>query len=321
MNDITVQNRQLPETIEELAQYSLIGRDALASVRAKINAMEKAGMAKAVIELTRSEAQDMADNVTMAEVRLGEILKAIPKATTNHKSQILEIGRRDDFLKPKSEVIKAIGISQTTAERFQKMADHEDVVREAMAEARENDDIISRSQVLRKIAEAEHKPHVSHNSGNNEWYTPIEIIETARLTMGSIDLDPASSDIANETVQAKAYYTAEDNGIEQEWYGNVWLNPPYSTDLIGAFADKLADEIWNIDQAIVLVNNATETEWFGTLVDLSDAICFPRTRIKYNAPDGKKNSPLQGQAILYYGEQKEEFVEKFSVFGWCAYPV
>ena len=100
-----------------------------------------------------------------------------------------------------SETLKEIGIEQKTAERFQKMADHEDLVREAISEARENDDIISRAAVLRKIEEAK-KPHVTHNSTDNEWFTPSQYIEAARSVMGSIDLDPASNDFANETVKA-----------------------------------------------------------------------------------------------------------------------
>lgn len=166
------------------------------------------------------------------------------------------------------------------------------------------------------IADVQKRPHVAFNSGNNEWYTPIEYIEAARKAMGSIDLDPASSDIANKVVKAGTFYTAETNGLDKRWGGNIWMNPPYSSDLIGKFVDKLVEERENYNQAIVLVNNATETEWFNKIVSIASAVCFPKGRVKFYMPDGKTGAPLQGQAIIYIGDNIKAFMDAFSLFGW-----
>lgn len=168
------------------------------------------------------------------------------------------------------------------------------------------------------VREVKNRPHVANNSGNNEWYTPSVYIEAAREVMGTIDTDPASSEVANQTVKASTYYTAETNGLEHDWTGNVWMNPPYASDLIGKFADKLLEQRTSYAQAIVLVNNATETEWFAKIASISSAVCFPRGRVKFYSPDGKIGAPLQGQAIAYIGDDTDSFVDGFSRFGWVA---
>lgn len=166
--------------------------------------------------------------------------------------------------------------------------------------------------------EIQAKPHVAYNSGNNEWYTPQEYIRAARRVMGDIDLDPASSDRANETVGAATHYTAQDDGLRYLWQGRVWMNPPYSSDLIGRFCAKLVGhyEDGDVQEAIVLVNNATDTAWFQQLLGACAAVCFTRGRVRFIDMAGNPSgAPLQGQAVLYFGPDSELFVAEFSRFG------
>ena len=164
------------------------------------------------------------------------------------------------------------------------------------------------------------RPHIANNSGENEWYTPAGYIEAARETMGSIDVDPACSEIANKTVKAKKFYTKETDGLTKKWTGNVWMNPPYAQPLIKHFCDAFCVKVESgeIKQGIVLVNNITETITGQKLMNASNAICFPAGRIQFLDKEGSpKGAPLQGQMILYFGGNKNNFEKQFSQFGIC----
>ncbi len=80
-----------------------------------------------------------------------------------------------------------------------------------------------------------------NSSESFEWYTPGEYVEAARAVLGGIDLDPASSELANETVRATEFFTEEDDGLSRQWRGRVWLNPPYGR-LCPGFVAKLSAE-------------------------------------------------------------------------------
>lgn len=160
------------------------------------------------------------------------------------------------------------------------------------------------------------KPHVSQNSGDNEWYTPQSYVNAARDVLGKIDLDPASSEEANKVVKAENIFTAADDGLKRDWAGKLWLNPPYTSDLVGKFIEKLAASVESgkVTEALVLVNNATETKWFARLVSISSCLCFPTGRVKFWHPS-KSATPLQGQCVAYVGKHDKNFHTSFKAFG------
>ncbi len=160
--------------------------------------------------------------------------------------------------------------------------------------------------------------HRTKGTGENEWYTPAEYVKAARKVLGSIELDPASSDTAQETVKAERYFTADVDGLAQAWRADtVFLNPPYSQPAIWDFIDRLVLELiqGNVGSAILLTHNYTDTAWFHRAGEVASAICFTRGRIKFVDADGNKCAPTQGQAFFYFGDNERVFAEEFSAFG------
>jgi len=136
--------------------------------------------------------------------------------------------------------------------------------------------------------------------------------------MGDIDIDPASSEIANQTIKAKKYYNIKDNGLIKSWEGRVWMNPPYAQPLIVEFSETFVRKYkaGEIKEACVLINNATETAWLQMMLEISDVICFIKGRIKFIDTEGNASgSPLQGQLILYFGNNNKKFINEFNQFG------
>lgn len=175
--------------------------------------------------------------------------------------------------------------------------------------------------------------NILHSSENNEWYTPLEYIELVYAVMVTIDLDPASSEKANEIVDAEKIYTIETDGLahQDEWEGRVFLNPPY-----GKTARKSNQDIWTsallrayhkglVKEAIALVNAVPDRNWFKPLWDFP--ICFCYDRIKFLDENlVPQTSPTHPNAFVYlpshYDEElaTEDFFAKFSSIGHVVFP-
>lgn len=233
--------------------------------------------------------------------RAGELLEQIePQSNANLKQNRTEVTHRS--------------VSRTSAAREAGLSEHQQ--KQAMRLSRiPEDEFNERVDSVKPPTMTElSTPHVTKNSGNNEWYTPHEFVDSVKVVLGKIDLDPASNEKANTIIKAETFYTEDDDGLSMEWGGRIFMNPPYSSALIKAFCDKFVNS--KIEEGIVLVNNATETGWFQSLLSKSDAICLVEGRIKYlDDTLSAANTPLQGQAFLYFGNHVTKFSKEFKSHG------
>ena len=295
-------------------------RRALETAKSLDDVLQIRDQARAVETFVKAAKESLAVSNQASEIKVraerkaGEMIAGMKKAKPGPKKITDSVSANS-----KQQQLESIGLQERQARRFEEMARVPDDKFEELASA-EKATAEEREITSRSIQEAAKKPHVSNNSGENEWYTPACYIDAARKAMGSIDLDPASSKVAQETVSANDFYTVEDDGLSRGWFGNVWLNPPYSKGLIEKFAGKLAAHVENgdVSQAVLLVNNATDTLWFQDVGSMASAFCFPQGRIKFNDTSGRpRNTPIQGQAFMYFGGRWKTFVKQFRGFGIC----
>jgi len=159
-------------------------------------------------------------------------------------------------------------------------------------------------------------------TGEFEWYTPTEYLDSVKKLFGRITLDPASSEIAQRLVDADKYYTAQQDGLTFPWEGKVFLNPPYAMPYIKQFVSYLIAEYKSgrVDEAILLTNAATDTSWYDLAVGAMTAKCDTTGRISFleniQGDFLPRTSPACGQTFFYFGPNRIEFAEEFRKHGW-----
>jgi len=145
---------------------------------------------------------------------------------------------------------------------------------------------------------------------NDEWYTPAGIIRS----LGEFDLDPCTSiEAYNINHSAKKYYTAIDDGLSNEWFGRVWLNPPYSYPLIKDFMVKMAVH----NHGMALIFPKVESKWLqDTVLESATAVKFLYNRIKFIKRDGSiGGQPRNCSMLIAYGESDADILRRNELKG------
>lgn len=194
-----------------------------------------------------------------------------------------------------------------------------------------------------------------HSMDSDSWYTPSVYVEAAREVMGGIDLDPASHEEANRTVQAALFFTEADDGLTQPWAGRVFLNPPggrvkeFWIKLMSTYgwpSPRDGDALRRMPQAIWIGYSLEQLQTLqrtGWSTPLHFSLCVPSQRIAFVENDAKRlarlakidaenviraakgeplkrrsdkaDSPSHANYITYLGAHKEAFARAFSPFG------
>lgn len=140
-----------------------------------------------------------------------------------------------------------------------------------------------------------------------EWLTPPELV----IKLGDFDLDPCSP-INAPFFHAKNNFTISDDGLSKNWFGRVYLNPPYGRGM-GLWLEKLKLH----GNGIALIFARTETKcFFEHIWNNADAILFVKGRIRFYHISGiQAGTPGAPSVFIAYGKENGEALKNSGIEG------
>lgn len=127
------------------------------------------------------------------------------------------------------------------------------------------------------------------SSERQDWATPPSFLEWLEERFGFIpDLDAAAS---ADNHKAPLYFTEDQNGLFQEWFGKVWINPPFGSALPSwidkAILESRRDEV---ECVFCLIPARTDTKYFHEKIARhASHIYFVKGRFEFRFDSAIKN--------------------------------
>ena len=130
---------------------------------------------------------------------------------------------------------------------------------------------------------------------SDEWSTPQDLFDKLNEEF-KFTLDPCAT---AENAKCKKYFTAEQNGLLQDWGGEtVFCNPPYSK--IGKWVEKAYRE-GHKDGTVVclLIPARTDTKYFHRFILHRSEIRFLKGRLRFSG--AQYNAPFPSMVVIFRG--------------------
>lgn len=150
--------------------------------------------------------------------------------------------------------------------------------------------------------------HQSQKSESKVWLTPPDLL--ARL--GRFDLDPCAVSYPRPWPTADNHIALPDDGLAANWFGRVWLNPPY-----GAESAPRLRKMGDHGNGLALIFARTETDLFQSVWQRATAILFLRGRITFYYPNGTRADHNGGapSVLVAYGEAEADRLPAYGIAG------
>ena len=212
MDELTIQNKQLPDNIEDLTQFVLVSKAKLQAYMLKLQTVNKLSVAQEIRDQTLQEAQEVSTALIAAEQRIGELLLSIPKASGG-VNQYNKEEKVERSTKSKSEVIKEMGYGSTEAKDYQQMAKHPEVVKLVLENAEASGEIPTKASVMREIKFYKDRVKALTDENNSLRNKEPEI----RTVTKEIEVIPTDYEQLKQNASKAEAYKNDYNSLHKEY--------------------------------------------------------------------------------------------------------
>lgn len=147
--------------------------------------------------------------------------------------------------------------------------------------------------------------HESPRMRTDVWLTPPGVL----AELGPFDLDPCAAPEPRPWPTARTHWTQIDEPLERDWFGRVWLNPPYGNPkIVGPWLRKMVQH--NCGTALIFARTETAL-FFETVWESATAIFFFCGRLSFHPASGAEGTNNAGapSCLVAYGADDADVLE------------
>ncbi len=133
--------------------------------------------------------------------------------------------------------------------------------------------------------------NVHFSSETDLWATPQDFFDKQNAIY-NFTLDVCATD---DNAKCKKYFTKNDNGLNKEWHGVCWMNPPYGRE-IKQWMHKAYKESLKGVTVVCLVPARTDTVWWHDYA-MKGNIEFIKGRLKFG--NAKNSAPFPSALVVF----------------------
>lgn len=139
-------------------------------------------------------------------------------------------------------------------------------------------------------------------NNRDNWETPDWLVWYASLNFpngNGFSYDAACTTL-NKKAKDGAFHDLGMDGLKESWYGDVWLNPPYSNKREWLKKALHETKSGNCTSVTMLLPCDTSTEFFSLCVETARSVILLNGRVRFKPPEGIKESSNRYASMLVF---------------------